>query len=89
MAAKVKKCRRCGRRLRRATYVDAMAWLNNGSIDHVVCGPCQTPTEHAEMAIREATMEAGVNTHGKILVRPKVRQRDQEELRAVSGDAHH
>ncbi len=89
MAAKVKKCRRCGRRLRNTSYLDSMAWLRDGTIDHLVCSRCQTATEHAAMAVRESTMEAGITPDGSIMVRPKIRRSDQQETQALSGDACH
>ena len=40
MAAKTPRCRRCGRRLRKTAYLDAMA---RGNIQNLTCAPCLTP----------------------------------------------
>ena len=74
MAARVHRCRRCSKRLRRRTLTNSMAQLTAGTIDHLICNDCLTIGEYAEMTVREATMEAAVTRDGTIMVRPKVRR---------------
>lgn len=87
MAAKTPRCRRCGRRLRKTAYLDAMA---RGNIQNLTCAPCLTPLEAAEMAVNAATMETAVTRDGRILARPKVRRRDLQDearTRTLTGNA--
>jgi hypothetical protein len=80
MATKVHRCQRCSKRLRRRTYLDSMAMLKDGSIDHLVCPDCLTLAEYTEMTVRAATTDVGITPDGRILTRAKASP-VQEETR--------
>jgi hypothetical protein len=71
--AKITRCDRCSNRLRGRRFMDSMAKLKDGRIDHHICADCLSTEEMAEMIIREATTDIGVTPDGRFLTRPKVR----------------
>ncbi len=87
MAAKVHRCQRCSRRLRRRSFLDSMALLHDGEVESVVCPGCTTATEFVEMTVNSSLNEIAIHPDGAILTRPIFRRPQQEELRSITGDA--
>ncbi|MFC9769333.1 hypothetical protein [Rhodococcus jostii] len=67
--AEVVRCSRCRRRLRRDTGWNVT--MSGGRPAGYLCPRCQTPDEHAEAEINEATTDYGVDRHGRLIGFPK------------------
>lgn len=72
MASKVRRCERCGKRLRNLGAGDG--WnvrAERGVILGLICPGCQTAAENAEALINEATLDYGMDPYGRLVGRPK------------------
>jgi hypothetical protein len=81
---RLKRCHRCGRRAR--TFAAMAGWnavvenvvvefgyttgLHVGYITGLLCPSCQTPEEHAEAVINEATLDFAI-INGQLIASPK------------------
>jgi hypothetical protein len=71
MSRRPKRCDRCGRRGR--TFAAMAGWnvvVKSGYITGLHCPSCQTPEEHAEAAINEATLDFAV-INGRLSAVPR------------------
>lgn len=65
----ITRCDRCSRRLRSPEGWNAA--LVGGVITSLICPGCQTAEENAEAVVNEATLDYGVDEHGRQVGRPR------------------
>lgn len=73
MASKMRRCERCGKRLREHHLTVDCEWnmvVEAGIITAVICPGCQTPMDHMEAEINHATLDYGMHD-GRLVARPK------------------
>lgn len=73
--AKVPKCERCSRRLRKRLFEDSVAYTSAGQITALVCRDCLTPDEFISSEITDALYDVGFGPTGLIMSRPKISER--------------
>ncbi|WP_067977116.1 hypothetical protein [Mycolicibacter icosiumassiliensis] len=71
MAGKVRRCERCGKRLRSLAAEGWNVRVERGRPVGVICPGCQTPAENAEATINEATLDYGLDEFGRMVARVK------------------
>jgi hypothetical protein len=78
-------CERCHRRLTNAQIRDSMACVNSGQIWATVCQNCLSPTDMAQMVIRAATEEYGLNVRDERLYKREKGSEDDSAWRLAGS----
>jgi len=65
------RCSRCGRRPRRRDLDDWNGTFRRGVLVAALCPRCQTPEEHTEALINQATLDYRTDALGRLTGRPK------------------